>query len=228
MPDGVVAWHVVDVATGEVLMSERADEVLRTASVAKLLVLAATAQHLDLAEPLSRTSTPPVADSGLWHLMATNTLLVADVALLVAAVSDNWATNVLVERLGLDTVNALAPPGIRLHDLVRDARGPSDPPTLSTGTARAWTDHLRTLPGQVRAWLAAGVDHSLALSAYGLDPLVTDGRAVNKTGSDTDVRCDVGLVDGLAYAVLGNGDPADLVPAIRAVGHRMRRLSHRA
>ena len=45
---------------------------------------------------------------------------------------------------------------------------------------------------------------------------------------DDDVRCEVGLVRGsartAAYAGLGNGDPAVLVPALRGLGERVRAL----
>lgn len=237
---------VVDADTGEVLLSHQPDLVLRTASVAKVLVLSALARALESGEVgadevLSRTVTPPVADSGLWHRMTVDSLPVTDVALLVGAVSDNWATNVLVERLGLDAVNASGLEHTALHDLVRDERGPADPPTLSTGTAREWVSVLVALhrrewvsagvSDQVLSWLAAGVDHSLAGSAYGvdgLDPLVTSPELVNKTGSDDDVRCDVGLVTGArrvaAYAGLGNGDPRALVPRLRSLGDDVRRL----
>jgi beta-lactamase class A len=242
-----VSWLVVDADTGEELLSHEPDRVLRTASVAKVLVLSALARaiedgEVDVNEVLSRTATPPVADSGLWHLMAVDALPVLDVALLVGAVSDNWATNVLVERLGLDRVNAFGLQHTALHDVVRDHRGPADPPTLSTGTAREWVQvlvalHRRTwvsaaVSEQVLAWLAAGVDHSLVASPFalgGVDPLVDDAGLVNKTGTDSDVRCDVGLVTGngrtVAYAGLGNGDAGELVARLRALGERVRVVS---
>ena len=85
---------------------------LRTASVAKVLLLGgprprARGRQVAARRGAARDVTPPVADSGLWHLMAVDALPVEDVALLVGAVSDNWATNVLVERLGLDAVARL-------------------------------------------------------------------------------------------------------------------------
>ena len=241
-----VSWLVLDADTGAELASHEPDRVLRTASVAKVLVLSALARALEAGEVgseevLSRTVTPPVADSGLWHRMDVAELPVRDVALLVGAVSDNWATNVLVARLGLGAVNAFGLKNTALHDVVRDHRGPGDPPTLSTGTAREWAGllvslHRRTwvsaaVSEQVLGWLAAGVDHSLVASAFGLgglDPLVGDEGLVNKTGTDSDVRCDIGLVTGsarvAAYAGLGNGDPVDLVPRLRALGDELRRL----
>ncbi len=238
-----VSVHVVDADTGAVLLSAEPDVVRPTASVAKVLVLSALARALDSGdvtddEVLSRTSTPRVADSGLWHLLDVDALPVADVALLVAAVSDNWATNVLVERLGLGAVDhGLG--STRLLDLVRDERRPENAPTLSVGTAREWAGVMASLhrrewvspavSERVLGWLATGVDHSLVLSALARDPLVVDHAVLGKTGADASVRCDVGLVTGpartAAYACLGAGDPADLVPRLREVGAAVRALT---
>lgn len=246
---GGVSVRVVDVDRDLVLLTEGPDVVRRTASVAKVLVLSALASALDDGrvaddELLRRDTTPPVADSGLWHRMSVEALPVRDVALLVAAVSDNWATNVLVERLGLDAVNAVAADHrlehTRLHDVVRDRRDEHDDvPTLSSGTAREWTTVMADLhrgawvspsvSRQVLDWLSAGTDHSLVAAAFERDPLVTDGLVVTKTGTDERVRCDVGLVRGpartLAYAALGNGAPGELVPRLRRIGQQVRDLA---
>lgn len=240
----MISWLVVDADTDEVLLVREPDVVLPTASVAKVLLLSELARALEGGEvgdgePLRRDVTPRVGDSGLWHLMSAESLPVGDVALLVGAVSDNWATNVLLDRLGLDAVDRLArSQGLEvtaLHDVVRDVRSPADPPTLSTGTAREWVRvmaglHRRTwvsaaVSERVLSWLVAGVDHSMVaspLAVRGVDPLVAGPALVNKTGTDDDVRCDVGLVVGarraVAYAGLGNGDPAELVVSLRGLG----------
>ncbi|WP_340539021.1 serine hydrolase [Nocardioides sp. GXZ039] len=241
---------VVDAdAPADVLLAESPDVVLPTASVAKILVLTALAEALesgavDTAEVLSRGSTPQVGDSGLWHRMTADALPVGDLAVLVGSVSDNWATNVLVERLGLEVVQAIAPreglASTQLWDVVRDERGPQDPPTLSTGTAAEWVDVLVRLhrgvwgsaavSTRLLGWLAGGADHSMVAGAFGLDPLVVpDGafRVVSKTGTDDGVRCDVGLVHGpsrtAAYAVLASGgEPDDVLARMREIGARIR------
>lgn len=241
MPD--VSFHVVDADTGQELLSEQPDRVRPTASVVKVLVLAALARAIeagDVAEDevLRRDATPPVADSGLWHLMGVDALPVADVALLVASVSDNWATNVLVERLGLDAVNDTGLAATRMLDLVRDERGPDDAETVGVGTARELAGVMAALhrgdwvsPGvsaRVLDWLASGVDHSLVLAAVGHDPLVVDRQVLGKTGADADVRCDVGLLRrpgrAAAYACLGRGDPPVLVATTRALGAQVLAL----
>lgn len=236
-------WSVlcVDLTTGRRLVEHDPGRPLRTASVAKLFVLAHLAGLLDRGEisptlVLSRRAVPAVSDSGLWQHLETDALPVVDVARLVAAVSDNLATNVLLDHLGLtrvqDTARRLAPGGSMLHDVVRDRRGPGDPGTLSTGCAEDWVGFLAGLPAGSRLldWLAAGVDLSLVAAAFDLDPLAHDlvdlgVRLRNKTGTDAGVRADIGLVehDGrrLAYAAICNwpdaGGPSDRAVVLRGM-----------
>ncbi|WP_433291448.1 serine hydrolase [Actinoplanes sp. CA-030573] len=219
------------------------DRQLRTASVGKLLLLAETARRitageLDPAELLPRDPRVAVADSGLWQHLSTPELPVADVAVLIAAASDNWATNVLLERVGLPAVTALTRSlGLRktaLHDRVRNDRGPGHAPTLSTGTAaellalmiRLRDRELLGSPADdlVDRWLATGTDLSMVAAAFHDDPLAHVTGVRNKTGTDDGVRADTGYRDGLAYAVLANWDPAAadataaVMTAMRAIG----------
>lgn len=222
------SWSVAvrDLTRGQEVLSHRPDALLPTASAAKVFVLVEVAEQLAAGDLdgdllLDRTRCPRVADSGLWQHLTVDRLPLVDVARLVGAVSDNWATNVLVDLVGLDAVQArasvLAPGGSTLCDVVRDVRGPGDPRTLSVGCAADWVAVLERLhagaaTGQWSAtavldWLRAGVDLSMVAAAFGLDPLAhTDAdrgvRLVNKTGTDDGVRADVGLVEvaGTTYA----------------------------
>jgi beta-lactamase class A len=108
-------WSVAvrDIGSGDVLWQHRPDTLLRTASVAKVFVLVELADAIGagrLAEGalLDRREVAPVADSGLWQHLTVPVLPAGDVARLVGTVSDNWATNVLINRLGLDAVQARA------------------------------------------------------------------------------------------------------------------------
>jgi len=231
-----VDWsvQVVDLGSGEVLTSHDPDRLLSTASVGKVFVLVELAERLREGslqpdEPLDRRAVAPVADSGLWQHLANDVLPVVDVATLVGAVSDNWATNVLIDLLGLDPIRARArhwaPRGSDLVDVVRGLRGPHDPPHLSLGCAadhvevlaRLWSE--RDQPGSVGAtvlgWLAHGTDLSMVASAWHQDPLShaeepgPDATVItNKTGTNLGVRADVGVLDrggrATAYAVLAN------------------------
>ena len=258
LPAGV-DWsiQVVDLASGERLACHDPDRLLSTASVGKVFVLVELAERLrdgTLApdQPLDRRAVPSVADSGLWQHLRTDVLTVEDVAALVGSVSDNWATNVLVDLLGLDTVRtramAWAPRGSNLVDVVRGLRGPDDPPHLSLGCAADLTDvltHLwteRHTPGsagaQVLGWLGPGTDLSMVASAWHQDPLShaqdpAGPLLVNKTGTNLGVRADVGVVDGggraTAYAVVANWqeDPPgtrrdEVMTALRSIGDALR------
>jgi beta-lactamase class A len=246
---------VIDVEAGAVLLDVDAGAVLPTASVGKVLLLVEVARRvhageLDPAEPLPRTPADAVGDSGLWQHLQVPALPVADLAVLVGAVSDNLATNVLLRRVGLDAVAATAASlGLErtaLHDVVRDVRTPVDPPALSSGSAdelaRLFT---RLAAGEVlgpevsatvNGWLATGTDLSMVAGALGLDPLAhtaADRGVVlrNKTGTDRGARADVGWVRAggatLAYAVLAawapDRDERDAVlAAMRALGAQLR------
>lgn len=225
-------WGVclLDAETGAVLAEVDADLVLPTASVAKVFVLVELAARLERGELspdllLDRRDAHPVRDSGLWQHLRVDVLPVEDVAVLVGAVSDNLATNALLDLLGLDRVQeraaALAPGGSTLHDLVRDARGEADPASLSSGCARDWAGLLAALhrgevvspavSSTVLGWVSGGTDLSMVAAVFDLDPLAHRDqdlgvRLWNKTGTDAGVRADVGLVAGpgaaVAYAAL--------------------------
>lgn len=238
-----VRWSIcLRDAAGAPVLEHRPDDVLPTASVGKVLLLLAAARRLADGGPevglrLPRDPGLAVADSGLWQHLDAPGLGVADLAVLVAAVSDNWATNVLLDQLGSDVPWVGPPAGPRvlaLHDRVRDRRGPEHPPTLSTGSAAALSAVLlellagrglgRQVGPRVLGWLRLNADLSMVASAFGLDPLAHSAPDLglllaNKTGTDAGIRADVGLVvpcgpDGapddaraIAYAVLAHWAP---------------------
>jgi beta-lactamase class A len=225
--------------------------VLSTASVGKLLLLAEVARRIDegsllQGELLTRTPADAVADSGLWQHLATDSFTVGDVSVLVAAVSDNLATNVLLRRVGVDAMDqvaqALGFEGVRLHDFVRDVRRASDPPRLSSGSARELAGYFARIAsgeiispevsGMLAGWLGLSTDLSMVASSLDLDPLAhaAGGHALslmNKTGTDAGVRADCGLVScggvKVAYAAIANWDEAS-VPMLDPVMADMRAI----
>lgn len=254
-----VDWSVsvVDLGSGEVLASHDPDRLLSTASVGKVFALIELAERLRdgtlaVEQPLDRRVVEPVADSGLWQHLSLDVLPLGDVAQLVGAASDNLATNVLIDLLGIEAIRARArvwaPRGSDLVDVVRGLRGPSDPPHLSLGCAadhvevlgRLWAERDTTgsVGDRVLGWLAPGMDLSMVASAWHQDPLshaeeYAGPVITNKTGTNLGVRADVGVVDGggraTAYAVLANWteDPPgrgrdDVMGALRAVGDALR------
>lgn len=231
-----VAWSmaVLDAVTGETLWDYEPSLTLRTASVGKLFLLVEVARQveageLSLEERIERTAALAVADSGLWHVLGVNGLSIGDACSLIGAVSDNLATNVLLERISLEAVTAttlaIGVTQSALLDRVREYRLPQHPPTLSHGSAGELALFLARLytgvvvspavSRRVLAWLALNTDLSMVASAFGLDPLAhaEEDRGVclwNKTGTISTARIDVGVVEcggrSLAYAVLANWD----------------------
>lgn len=261
MTPGVPAvWSVlvVDPATGERCVVHEPDRVLRTASVGKLLLLLEAAHRietgtLDAAEPLRRAPGLAVADSGVWRHLSVDRLPLDDVARLVGLASDNWATNVLLERVGgtvpvAATARAFGIRDLALHDRVRDERTAAHPETLSTASAAACVDFfVRLRDGalggsavaeRVEGWLRGGLDLSMVAAAFGLDPLAHGDEPdrgvvqLGKTGTDAGVRADVGVVTGPArsvvYACIANWTPAGEADPVRdAVLGAMRTLGDR-
>ena len=250
--DGVVAatpgvrWSIL--LTGPAAAEHEPDRTLRTASVGKLLLLAETARRieareLDPAEPLPKDPHLAIADSGLWQHLAVQALPVVDLAVLIAAVSDNYATNVLLERIGLNAVARLgASLGLRrtaLYDRVRPGRGPQDPATLSTGSARELAGLMRRLARgelvsaavsrRLDGWLATSTDLSMVASGFRADPLAHPSGIRNKTGTDDGIRADVGYLGAIAYAVLAEWDhravtaTASVIDGMRAIGAALAR-----
>jgi beta-lactamase class A len=251
-----VEWSIHVRTVSGALVTHRPQARLRTASVGKVILLIEVARRIE-ADPsyagrlLARRNSAPIADSGLLQRFRAPELAVADLAVLVGSVSDNWATNVLLADIGLDAVAGTGRSiGLRetvLLDRVRRPRGPGDPPALSYGTAAELCDLMVRLrdgdllttgiAGRVELWLAAGVDLSMVGSALGFDPLshAEDDRGlrlVNKTGTDSGIRADVGHLSGpagsAAYAVLANWDASrgdrrdDVLDAMRGIGRALR------
>ena len=248
-------WSV-DIRNADDPQRHAPQALLRTASLGKVFLLVEVADRLDRGtldpeQPLRRDRVAPVADSGLWQHLASPTLPVADAAFLVGAVSDNWATNALLDLVGLAAVqeraHTLAPGGSTLHDLVRDDRGPGHPATLSEGCAADWATVFADLatgtvvgPGvseRVLSWLVTGVDLSMVASGLLLDPLAHTAsdqgpggvRLWNKTGTDSSARADAGVVHGpagrVSYAAICNWERGDSRPR-GAVMAAMRELGN--
>lgn len=245
-----MSWSVDIRRDGATVYEHDPDVILATASLAKVFVLAEiaariTAGDVDPEDLLDRRSVDEVGDSGLWQHLAADQLPVSDAAWLVGALSDNLATNVLIDMVGLPAVQAraalMAPGGSMLYDLVRDQRTSLDPATLSRGCASDWALIFAGLrrdaaagdrvDADVLTWLSRGADLSMVASALDLDPLShgpgADGvRLWHKTGTDAGVRADAGVVemDGTVwtYAAIcnwtGHDRAREALATMRAIG----------
>ncbi|WP_265445719.1 serine hydrolase [Flexivirga meconopsidis] len=233
------------------ILDESADLVLKTASVGKLLLLGEVARRLESGvlqadRRVSKQDAQFVRDSGLWHLLDQQDLTVLDACRLVGAVSDNLATNVLIDLVGLGAVQdfgaSIGAPPMELLDYVsdvpREQRGPGTPPTLSRASARSLVGFLTALQAGVVSplvgeWMSLNTDLSMVASAFLDDPLAhneiggDDQPGLrNKTGTDDGIRADVGIVtngsDTVAYAVVANWAGDDAAPGLATVMSRMR------
>ncbi|MDP2857746.1 MAG: serine hydrolase [Bacillota bacterium] len=134
--DGLAGIHVVDLTTGN-RFGVNDDLTFAVASSIKVPLLVslyrkAQAGELDVTAPLTVDERHHVGGSGvLQYFPHPATLSIEDVAVLMINLSDNTATNILIDLVGMDYVNrqmdGLGLPGIRLRrkmiDSVAAARG---------------------------------------------------------------------------------------------------------
>jgi beta-lactamase class A len=225
---GMVALYAHNLKTGETA-SIKPDEPVQTASVIKMGILLDAAEQVragkaSFDEKVVLTKENQVQGSGvLGQLTAPLTLTLRDVLHLMVVLSDNTATNVAIDRLGLAHINAtLVTAGLKQTVLYKKvyvaATGPmpADQPKFGLGktTAREMAsimerfaecrlslDNSAPLPGD--GPLCGAILHMLRqqqdrddLPRY-LEALDTSehGSAIaNKTGALDRVRNDVALI----------------------------------
>ena len=126
--DGSVAYLVVDLTSGE-RFARRADEPFPTASTIKIGILhelfaRADAGALALDEPRPLPAASRAGGAGILQRLSSPMLSLRDHALLMILLSDNTATNVLIDTLGPDTITtrmqALGARGYRLRRRMMD------------------------------------------------------------------------------------------------------------
>ncbi|MDM4763312.1 serine hydrolase [Galbitalea sp. SE-J8] len=240
-----VSAHVTDAASGATLLAIDDRVALPTASVGMVLLLAEVSARLTAEGGgafgiVDKDSAARVGESGLWQHLRVPALPVVDLAALIGATNDNLATNLLLDRVGLDAVRSRAESlGLSrtaLLDRARDDRGPDDAPQFSVGSTAELAGLFaalargeavdRVTSERVLDWLSLGSDLSMVASAFGLDPLAHRGtdhglRLVNTTGTDAGVRSEVGTLSGprgrVAYAVTVQFDDDSIARRLRAL-----------
>ena len=149
--DGVVGLSVKDLKTGATI-DVLPDEPFPQASVIKLAVLyelyrQADEGKVDLAEVTRPPASRVVGGGVLQYLGPSVSLTWRDMAVLMMGWSDNAATNVLIERLGMDAVNrrldGLGLPRTRLRRRMMDLEA-----------ARRGEENVST-PGEMRRLIEA-------------------------------------------------------------------------
>jgi beta-lactamase class A len=208
---GRIAFVCHDLQTDE-LIAHRADERVSTASVIKLpmlvhIALEAAGGRLDWSEPLALGEPVKVPGSGiLKELSAGLALSVRDLCVLMTALSDNTATNMLIDRLGLEAINAgLAALGLTQTRLLRRAFTPDTPASLPFGlgvtTARELAGLLaRIARGQLPDRAAAEAVQAILATQQdraAIPRLLPPGwQYAGKTGAIEQLRADAAILTG--------------------------------
>ncbi len=143
--DGNAALYAVDLASGK-SVGIHADEEVQTASIIKLGILYAAMTSIrdgsaKWDETIVMKPGEVVGGSGMLHFFdAPLTLTLKDVLTMMVIVSDNTATNLMIDRFGLDKINArtesLGLPHTHLYKKVfKAAEGPmpADQPKFGLG-----------------------------------------------------------------------------------------------
>jgi beta-lactamase class A len=106
--DGVVGYEMLDLTSGEKIAHlER--ETFPTASTIKLALVYELFTQVEegtirLDETIALDRAKAVGGSGILFELGTPTLSIRDYATLMVTLSDNTATNILIDRLGMDNV----------------------------------------------------------------------------------------------------------------------------
>jgi beta-lactamase class A len=224
---GRVGVFARDLRTGRTL-GRRSDESFPTASLIKVAILVEVERQvlagaLSMGQELALRDEDRVGGSSLLrHMTSGSRLPLRDWALLMMQVSDNTATNVLIDLVGRERVNATMErqgfPAIRLNNKIDFERLWHNPDDLGVGTPRAFAelmaailDHRLLSPEACRDMLRLmdGVGAGERLARYlpynpyaqqqrdrGLTPSETGPlvRFAGKTGSLTGVRTHAGVL----------------------------------
>src|SRR5947208_8680262 len=208
--NGVLGYAIKDLSTGEVFY-RNADLVFPTASSIKLTVLLELMRQaqegelsLDEKHTVRRSETPAGDTEPILHFLGdgTVTMTLRDLATFMVVLSDNSATNILIDRAWMDNVNAeIARLGLKETRLRRHM--------IDIDAARRGNESVSTpregmiLLEKVRAGGVLDSAHTkeyfdlLALPKNSLfnKALPSTVRIEDKPGALDAVRCDAGIVD---------------------------------
>lgn len=216
---GKVALYAKNLKTGETIAID-ADEPVTTASVIKLPVMIeafyqSKAGKLDLTKRLNLTKDQQVPGSGiLAYIQPDVTLSLLDTITLMMIVSDNTATNMTLDQVGIPNVNArIAAMGLKntylYKKVFKPAEGPMPPDQQKFGlgktTAREMAEALESiyrcdlkdqaLCEQMLRIMRGQQDHSMVPRYIESEPGFPHPEWVaDKIGALDEVRNDVALV----------------------------------
>jgi beta-lactamase class A len=204
--DGVVGYVVADLTSGEQVAARLEHEAFPTASAIKVPILYELLKRadegtldLDAARPLDRSQV--AGGSGVLQHLTTPALSLRDHAALMMILSDNTATNVVIDAVGMSHVTArmqgLGLGDIRLRRMMMDdeavRRGDENvasPASLLKSTELLWkgeglTPARRDLGREIMRLVSGAIRSSVPSRI----------AVFSKTGSLTGVRAETAIVD---------------------------------
>ena len=196
--DGVVGYAIVDLTSGD-RIGHLERETFPTASTIKLAIVyelfkQAEEQTINLDETITLDRKKAVGGSGVLFEMGTPTLSIRDYAVLMVTLSDNTATNILIDTLGMDKIAArmrgLGLPGTKLRRHMMD-----------TAAAKRGDENVST-PDEIARLLQAmnkSQPEAIALLKKPKDNRLRKGlpdgvESADKSGELEGVRVDAGVV----------------------------------
>lgn len=205
--DGVLGVAVVDLATGK-RVSYHGDTVFPQASTIKVPILIEVfrlkeAGKFDMAEKVTLTPKDSVAGSGVLQTRLKNgpiTVTLGEIVREMIVSSDNTATNVLIQRLGMANINAtmlrLGFPQTRVGRIMLDQAAASrNEENLSTPKEMA---EIMAALYQTRLLSPQSTAEMIAILKQVKDDMrkgvPAEIEVASKPGELTGVRCEAGIV----------------------------------
>jgi beta-lactamase class A len=196
--DGVVGYAIVDLTSGE-RITHLEHATFPTASAIKLAIVyelfkQAEEGTLRLDDSIRLDRTQAVGGTGVLVEMGTPTLSIRDYAVLMVSLSDNTATNILIDRVGIERIAArmqrLGLNGTRLRRHMMD-----------TAAARRGEENVSTPDELARLLIAMndGMPEAITLLKKPKDNRLRKGlpegvASADKSGELEGVRVDAGIV----------------------------------
>lgn len=216
---GLLCFAVRDLQTGHEVRYQ-ADQKCKTASIIKFPILVHVALSvaegaLSWEDKLTLTDAEKVGGAGvLRSLTAGLRLTLRDVCVLMTILSDNTATNMVIEHVGVAPINdRMRQLGLPLTTLFRKAYSPDTPESREYGLGMTTPDEMlelvtRAAQGEIGGAqtsrqiieIIEGQTHRDAIPRL----LPEDWKYAGKTGAIDPVRNDIGLVtspDGCQFAL---------------------------
>ena len=196
--DGVVGYSIMDLTSGD-RMGHLERETFPTASTIKLAIVyelfkQAEEKTVRLDEMVTLDRRQAVGGSGVLFEMGTPTLSIGDYAVLMVTLSDNTATNILIDRLGMAKIatrmQGLGLSGTKLRRHMMD-----------TAAAKRGDENVST-PDEIVRLLQAmheGMPDAIALLKKPKENRLRKGlpegvASADKSGELEGVRVDAGIV----------------------------------